>query len=205
MPYSDFGLAISMDTFWNLWNDVKTYINDIIKSGAKILKLKNNYQDIAQRAEAIGWNDLAAEARSRMSYMDQLFAIWQSVQAQIGKYWDYFMGAEESGVSGFGIAFIIPLAILAGIITALVMISTQGRKLLDNIRTEDRIFQDLENKVINAEEAAGLIRAAKGGAPDIIERIESTIGSIGTIGIISVAGYITYKYILPMFSGRRRR
>jgi len=202
--------SIDVNTFWDYWNKFKSMWSNLLNAGAELIGLQTKYEDLLERAQKVGDEDLSGKIGERLLQVTDDYSLWQEIKAKIDLWVPNWLKIEkestgvESAASseehyfwgGFGILPALPAwaiaMLIAGGLTALVFIVNEGMKLLKRLYAERAIIADIERGVLTAEEAAKLIspeeRQAGGGT------LEKLTG-LGTVAAVLVGALIVYNIV----------
>lgn len=188
---------VSTNIFFDSWNTIKSYISDILAVGPSINESRAQWNDLRLRAIAAGDKDtLINVITPNLLALNDMSTTYNSVKSYIDKWWSSWVEAETPS-SGFGSLGFIPILVfgVAGIAAA-AYVATNGMELLKNYEIQKQVLSDVENKIITAEQAKGIISSAN--VPTSSSALMTSLGgSIGTyVGIgIAALGII---YLWPI-------
>ncbi len=200
--------GIDLSTFWDYWNSIKNEIGRILGLGSYLYEMESNYQKLAERAQNAERLDLIKEAEDGASRVSSIFIDWTTIKSKLDQYLPDFLKGTQEAESGLtdtsqtlGFAFALPawflIVLAAGAMAALAYVVTNWKRVSANFDSEQRLIQDLENKVITAEQAATVIKAVKGedSSGGILSTITQTAGQTGSILVILLGGFIAYNFL----------
>lgn len=189
-------------SFTNYWNVLKGKISAIKALGSKIYSQRNQLISLRERAKKVD-PGLTREIDVQVSAANVMHSKWRKARDYIDKwFYKWSRAASESTTAtgeqalfGLGLLpLILPawalVMLAAGGLTALAYVATTGISLLKEYALQRRVMIDLENKVITAEQAAGIISA--GIRPGFFSKLGAGMGKYLSIGILLGGGYYAY-------------
>jgi hypothetical protein len=184
---------------WMYWQQIETYIKDMINLPVKILQLRKANEKLLAKTKSVSDKALLQASIARLKPM-QTSA--ETVRAKIDSYLPSWQKAEKStsSVKGFGL---IPLLVLGGASAiALGYVAIKGMTLIKEYKQEEAIMQQVANRTLTVDEAQALIKSVKSPSP--LTAFMSSFGSgialpLVIVGV-GVGGYFAWKS--GMFKGK---
>ena len=184
-------------TFWDNWEKIKSRINEIRNIGPKYKVLRSKYVILRNRARDVKTG--AAEITDSLLSVGTKLNLWEQVVSKINTWLPKWESAESDSDKGVGLLPIVLLGL--GGISALAFVAINGLRLIKEYKNDEKVFIMIEDKIISAEQAAGIFKGRTSAGP--LAEITQNIGTVAALAVTGILGYTFLPQIKQLVASRR--